>query len=193
MIIQGLFFFEGQEHIPGDLIPNLTNLRKWAIDEGLIYDPEFQFLNQEIVNSLSAIFASSDGIQIAIAIHEEGGDPFYLEYPFLPVKSLIKRGVAVEIYYWKMRPTRWDKDGNITHFGEVRFGFLYPGCHKEICSVSTGKRVVEKFNVLYDQLVDRYSVKIFDDGAKEITVDGAVRAKFFKDGRYFDVENTLVD
>ena len=183
----GIVLFNGMDQMPDDIVPSLGEIRKWALGQGLIADPDFQLLLDERIDALSGHFGIEDQLQIALAIHPGGGEPFYLEYPYLPVKSLIRRGEEVELYYWRTMPTRWDSNGNIIHFGETRFGFLLPGCSEEICSLSTAKFIVEKLHSRLLDLSDEYQIEVFPDGSREITVDGAVLASFMKEGRYFDI------
>ncbi len=186
-LFYGIVFFSGMEQLPGDIALSLVEIRKWALNQGYITDPEFQLLLDDRVNALSSHFDPEDQLQIALAIHPGRGDPFYFEYPYLPVKSLIRRAVEVELYYWRMIPTRWDSNGRIIYYGETKFGFLVPGCNAEICSLSTAKRVVDKFQTLISDLSNEYPIEEFPDGSREITVDGAVLARFLKDGRHFNI------
>ena len=114
-----------------------------------------------------------------------------MEYPYVPVKTLIKKGKDIRIVYWQMRPTVRNVDGKILEYGEVSFGFWYPECDDELCSISTAKKVSAKFGELFLQLSDDYQKEILKDDIKAIDVDGNVRAKFFKDSRYFDVNLSL--
>jgi len=178
------------EVFPDDIPLTFENIRSWAAQNRYVTDPEFQFISKERILSFSKCITSEDNLQIALAIHPGDGEPFYMEYPYLSVKDLIRRGETVKLAYWQMKPTRWDADGNILKYGETRFGFYLPGCHDEFCSVSTAKRVVEKLGELLLTLSksDKFIFKEFSDGSKEITVDGEVSAKFYKDGRFYDVE-----
>jgi hypothetical protein len=183
----GLVLFAGMDQLPDDIILSLGEIRKWAFNEGLVTDPEFQFLVDDRVVALSGHFEPEDKLHIALAIHPGGGEPFYFEYPYLPVRSLIRRGDQIQLQYWQMRPTRWDRDGNILQYEEARFGFIVPGCTEEICSISTAKRIVEKLGSFLEELSDQYQIERFSDGSKEITVDGGISATFFKEGRYYDI------
>jgi hypothetical protein len=187
----GLVFFSGQDLLPGDVLLDLDNLRQWAFKQGLIFDPDAQLLVPERIQTLAKCFSSNDKLLVAISICEGQGKPFYVENPYLPVRSLIRRAEEVAIVYWRMVPTEWDSSGEVLRFGEVRFGFWYPGCGEELCSLSTAKRVTAKFDLLLRQLPRAYEIESFKDGAKEITVDGAVRARFLKEGRLFDVNLSL--
>ena len=40
-LFTGILFFEGGEHIPDDLPVNLTDIREWAEQSGLIFDVNF--------------------------------------------------------------------------------------------------------------------------------------------------------
>ena len=186
----GIVFFTGMDLLPRDIILSLSEIRKWALDKGYITDPEFQLLLADRMNSLSSFFSPEDQLQIALAIHPGGGKPFYFEYPYLPVKSLIRRDVEVELYYWRMVPTRWDSNGKIIGYGESKFGFQMPGCSEEICSLSTAKLIVEKLQSLILDLSNEYEISELEDDSKEITVDGQFLARFNKVGRYYDINLT---
>lgn len=179
----GLVFFSGSEFLPRDIPLDLDKYREWALRQGLIFDPESQLLHTERVQELAKCFSSDDRLLIAIVIYEDRGELVYTEYPYLHVRSLIRRAEEVKIVYWRMVPNS----------GEVSFGFRYPGCDEELCSFSTAKRVNNKFDLLLAQLSSVYDVKSFKDGSKEITVDGTVCAQFFKDGRFFDVNLSLAN
>jgi hypothetical protein len=187
----GLVFFSGQHLLPGDVLLDLDHLRQWALRQGLIFDPDAQLLVPERIQTLTKCFSYDDRLKIAISICEGQGKSFYKENPYLPVRSLIRRAEEVAIVYWRMAPTEWDSSGEILQFGQVRFGFWCPGCSEELCSLSTAKRVAAKFDLLLGQLSGTYEIELFEDGSKEITVDGAVGAEFLREGRLFDVSFSL--
>ena len=183
----GVVFFSGMEILPGDLVLSISEIRKWAYEQGFISDPEFQLMFNDRISSLSDFFVPEDGLQLALAIHTGVDDPFYFEYPYLPVKSLIDRDIEVEIYYWRMIPTRWDTNREVIYYGEVKFGFQMPGCNEEICSISTAKHVVEKFQSLILNQLKYGEIRSFNDGSKEAVVDGELLARFYKEGRFYNV------
>ncbi|MCI0558951.1 MAG: hypothetical protein MN733_10680 [Nitrososphaera sp.] len=184
----GFIFFSGYEFLPGDLILTPKALRRWAFEQGLITDPEFQLLLTKRLQELKKCLLPDDKPQIAIAIHQNDGGLSYFEYPYLPLTSLIQRGYEVQIVYWAVEPVSRDKAGSVIDFGEVRFGFWLSDCTEEICSASKAKRIAEKFHQLRTKLRGKYPVKVLHDGSEEITANGDVQAKFFKDGRFFDVQ-----
>lgn len=184
-----IVFFSGFELLPDDLILGLDNIRRWAFDQGLIYDPEGQILVTERLQELAKYISSDDQPGIAIALEEEDTGISYMEYPHLSVRSLIRRNEEIRIVYWVMRPTTQDKGGHT--LGEIRFGFWLSDCADEFCSVSNAKLVVEKFAKLLGELSSTYRVKTLKDGSKDITVEGGVWAKFRRAGRQFDVDITV--
>lgn len=184
---RGLVFFSGSDLLPQDVPLDLQSIRRWAFERGLVFEPESQLLGEERLRELAKCFTSEDELMVAVVIRKDLGEWIYAEYPYLPVKSLIRRAEEVEIVYWRMVPTGWDAGGQVSHYGEVRFGFWYPGCEEEMCSLSTAKRVTAKFGALLSELSREYEARLLEDGSKEITVDGAVRARFFREGRFFDV------
>lgn len=188
----GFLLLEGIEYIPKDLPLSPKSLREWAYQQGFVTDPEFQILGNERIQKLSSIFSTKDEPMLAIAIHESENAPFYMEYFFLPVKALIRLSEVLKVVYWRMIPYRQNAPGTVLEYGEVQIGFWYPGCSEELCTVSNAKKVIEKFGSFVDNLQEDYSKDILKDGSKEVNVDGAVLARFFKEGRYFDVELSLI-
>jgi len=190
-LFSGLVFW-GSEFLPKDIIPSLDRIREWAFEQELIWD-EGQLITSERIEALSEHFVYEDKLSILIHLYKDSsGNLCYLEYPYLPVRALIKRAKEVQIVYWQMIPTVWNADGNVGDYGEVRFGFWYPGVGGEFCSTSNAKLVVKKFHDLFRRLPDTYAKNILSDGVLDIEVDGDVKAKFFKTGRLFDVELTWI-
>ncbi len=186
--------FRGLEFLPKDIIPTFGNIRNWAFKQNLIYEPELQLITSERIEELRKHFVYEDGLAILIHLYKASSEKLdYLEYPYLPIKTLIKKAIEVEIVYWKMIPTSWDINGNIKNYGEVCFGFWYPNiAGEEFCSISNAKLVVEKFKDLFYQLPEIYVKKKLSNGVLDIEVDGDVKVKFFKTGRLYDVEFTLI-
>lgn len=193
-LFEGIILFSGNEFVPGDIVFSLNDFRKWAIKQSFVTEEDFQFVVPEKVQDLRKCFSEKDklGIAISIVSLERSKEIAYFEYPYVPIKTLIERDFEIQIIYWRMMPKAWDQNGNVTRFGEVRFGFLIRSCTlEELCSMSTAKQVVEGFGKLLTQLSQIHPVKKFKDGSIQITVDEAVSAKFVRNGRFFDVELTL--
>jgi len=191
-LFSGLVFW-GSEFLPKDIIPSLGNIREWVFRQELIWDTESQLVASERIGVLTEQFTCEDELAILIHLYEDSpGNLNYLEYPYLSVKSLIRRAEEIEVVYWRMISTTWDSDGSATGYGEVHFGFRYPGIDgDEFCSVSNAKLVVKKFHDLFRQLPGTYEKNALSTGVLDIEVDGDVKAKFFKSGRLFDVELTF--
>ncbi len=188
-LFRGLSFWGG-EYLPGDIIPTLENIRKWAIDQGMIWEAESQFIGDERYKDLSKYFDVEDKMLLLISLYRDSSKRLcYLEYPYLPVRTLIKKDKEVEIIYWQIRPNRWDAEGNVLSYGEVRFGYLLPDIlGEEFCAISTAKLIVKKFLDLSEKLAPHYGKKEMQNGAYEIEVNGDVKAHFVRKGRIFDVE-----
>lgn len=196
--------FRGSEFFPKDIIPTFGNIRNWAFKQNLIYEPEFQLITSGRIENLRKHFVYEDRLSIIIHLYKDSsGKLEYLEYPYLPIKTLIKRAIEVEIVYWQMIPmqmipmqmilTTLNINSSIKNFGEVRFGFWYPDISsEEFQSRSNAKLVVKKFEDLFCQLSENYIKKKLSNGVLDIEVDGDVKAKFFKTGRLYDVEFTLI-
>ncbi|MBW8010304.1 MAG: hypothetical protein FVQ83_03545 [Chloroflexi bacterium] len=193
LFLGGFVMFEGYESLPGDILLNLEAIRNWANEEGLIIDPDFQLMNTEKMEELKTVFSPEDQMQIAIAIHKEESSLNYLEYPFIPVKSLIKKGATIDLYYWRMLPSAKKVSGPSNFIGDVKFGFIYPGTYQEICSLSAGNLVVQKFTALFNQLYLSCPITTLSNGEISINVEGKVKAQFTKSGRKYDVIFSLTD
>lgn len=190
-VFSGLMLW-GSEYLPDDILLSVNNIRGWALQKALVLEPELQLLSPERIQILAEHFVPEDKLSILICLYEDSeGNLTYLEHPHLPIRSLIKRGTHVDVVYWTMRPTLRSADGDVKGYGEVRIGFWYPGVTtEEFCSVSNARLVVEKFAALYDRLSASYPSSVLENGALNITVEGDVKARFFKSGRLFDVEFT---
>ena len=184
---RSIVFFEGGEHLPDDIVFSLGEIRDWAVRSGFVSEPDFQLLVQDRVAEVVKVVTPGDELGVAIAVSHRNGKLEYFEYPFLSVRSLIKRGTDISMVYWKVIPTQWDPRGRATVFGEVKFGFWVSGCSDEFCSVSTATQVVPKFVAEMEKLASKFPVVDKSQGAREITVDGAVLARFLKQGRSFHV------
>jgi hypothetical protein len=184
----------GSEFLPKDIIPTWGNVRGWAFKHKLIWDPEAQLMTSERIEELRKHFVYEDRLSILIHLYKDSsGKLEYLEYPYLPVKSLIKKAKEVEIVYWQMVPPAWIADGTIKEYGEVRFGFWYPDISsEEFQSRSNAKLIVKKFRELFNKLPGVYIRNKLNNGILDVAVDGDVKAKFFKTGRLYDVELTLI-
>lgn len=193
-LFSGLVFW-GSEYLPGDITLSINSIRKWAVEQKLIWDVEDQLIASERIEELSKHFLSEDKLSILIHLYKDpSGNLNYAEYPYLSIRSLIKKGKNIKIVYWEIIPSVWSADGRIKEYGEVHFGFWYPGIGgDEFCSVSNAKLVVRKFYELYHELSNNYDKKILNNGVLSIEVDGDIKAKFFKTGRLFDVELNIHD
>jgi len=188
------FVIWGSEHLPEDLPLDLDEIRQWAIESGLVFD-EGQLLAGERVERLKTVFTEEE-LRVAIIIERDKEGLTYLEQPYVPLSALVKRGLWVELVWWRLMPKSWDSSG-VREYGTVRFGFWLSrevggeAFAEEFVSESAAKNVVEKFAALTESLVGELppdSVKRLSDGSIDVTVDGAVWARFFKAGRHFDVE-----
>jgi len=181
----------GREFLPDDVAPFPDDVRKWAAEHDLLYDPEAQLITPERAEAVGKLFTAEDQLGILMWFYVgESGKLEYLEYVYLPVATLIKKGNEVRLVWWQMVPTMRDDAGRILKYGEVRFGFWLPESWEEFCSMAFGKLVVKKFENLLHQTGDGL-VKELASGIRDVTVDGSIGARFFKTGRYFDVEFSL--
>jgi len=190
-LFTGMVFW-GSELLPKDVTISLDSIRQWALKQKLIWD-EAQLITLERIDILREHFVPQDGLAILINLYtDSAGKLNYLELPYIPGRTLIKKAVQIQMIYWQMVPTVWSGDGTLTDYGEVRFGFWYPKIEgEEFASTSTGRLVVQKFNSFLGHLSEGYERKVLSSGILDIQVNGNVRAEFFKTGRLFDVELVL--
>lgn len=178
-LFRGLAFFDGVTQLPEHIPMRLGSIRDWAESSGLILNPG-QILTQERIADISRVCSSKDDLLVAIAIAGEPRLLNYFEFPYLPVRSLIRRGKPVDLVFWKITAT------------DVKFGFRIAGCTETFVSESTGVHVVPKFAEALDRLGEDYPVKTSPDGSKHMATDGGVRATFLKNNRTFEVELTHI-
>jgi len=187
-LFKGLVFW-GSEHLPKDLVISLGEIRQWAIDQELIWDDEAQFVASERIEELKKHFTTEHELSILIHLYTDDlGKLAYAEYPYLPIKSLIKMDQQIEIVYWEIIPSVWASDGSVKEYGQVNLGFWIPNTSDEFCSVSNAKMVVQRFLGLYNNMSKDFERYKLPNGVLSAQVEGNVKAKFFKNGRNFDVE-----
>ena len=190
----GLCFFEGIGYLPGDLMLELGAIRKWAESQGMISEPEFQLMGTNRSKGVFQVWSPDDKLLVAISISISlSGALTYMEYPYVPVRTLIQRKLPIQLVYWSVLPSRWDADGGRLAYGEARFGFWVAGCRDEFCSSSNAKLVVSKFAQLIHSVGDASLINTKTDGALEVTEEGVYVAEFRKAGRQFDVEIRLAE
>jgi hypothetical protein len=108
---------------------------------------------------------------------------------YIPIKALIRNGKVVQIGFLQIRPGRWDRDGNVLGYNEVRFSFQYPGIEaNKLCSITTGKLLTQKFQSFAIENATLYERYVQNDGSKELTIKGHLNAKFIKVGNLHDME-----
>ena len=174
-LFTGILFFEGGEHIPDDLPVNLTDIREWAEQSGLIFDPD-QLMNRERFEDISQLCSKEDELLIGLSLSDKHGSLVYVEYPYIPVKSLIRRNQDVKLSWWYANER------------ETKFAFWIGECIEEFCSLSTATLVIPAFNVLLDKTMDECGVALYPDGSREVVAEGMFSARFIKSGRLFDVD-----
>lgn len=173
-LFRGLAFFQGAEHLPQDVPVRLSPIRDWAEQSGLIRGPD-RILTSRRVAAFSGACSPEDDLLVGIVIAGEPAPRDYVEYPYLPVRSLVRRGGVVTLWSWKVKPA------------EVKFEFTIAGCAERFLSDSTGVHVVPKFAHALCRLADAYPVRTLPDGSRHIAVGGEANAKFHKSGRLFEV------
>lgn len=188
-LFQGTHFW-GSEHLPEDLLLGVENIRRWAIEMGMAFPDDFED-EELVVEDVRKVFASDDKLSILVSIEQGRDDKLaYIEYPFVPIRTLIKKNLEVSLVYWTLLGHLNEETGYRT-FNKVRFGFDISGCWNEFASESTSKNVVPKFVALHEELGEQYATKTIEASegwfAEEIQVDGDVSASFSRVRTAFDV------
>ena len=174
-LFTGISFFEGGEHIPDNLPVNLTDIRGWAEQSGLIFDPD-QLMNRERLEDISQFCSKEDELLIGLSLSDKHGSLVYVEYPYIPVKSLIRRNQDVKLSWWYANER------------ETKFVFWIGECIEEFCSLSTANLVIQAFNELLDKTTDEYGVALYPDGSREVVAEEMFSARFTKSGSSYDVD-----
>ena len=187
--IQG-FQLWGSHNIPRDVIFDGDHIRQWAIDSGLV-DSEDRLISSDVIEDLSKVFSSEDNLFVVMHVSKSpDGGLDYMEYPGIPVVTLINKSLELEIVYWRCFNSR------------VEFGFSLndvPGLDGiEFASEATGKLTVPKFREKLELLKhEGWETRPFQesefDAGEELDVtdqdsDRRVRAIFKKSGRAHDVD-----
>lgn len=155
-------------------------------------------------------FSEEDRLFILIDLYRDhlSGELAYLEYPFVPIRTLIKKQIEIKLQWWKMQTAATDKEGNATGFGDLRFTFYYSDNPEEFASSSTATAVCQKFFNGFEQWAQAFNGKRGEERRQtvssataqtieevnhvlEIDVGCDVKAKFFKSGRKFDATLAL--
>ena len=180
----------GSHNTPGDVIFDVDHIRQWAIDSGLV-DLEDQLISSDVIEDLSKVFSSEDNLFVVMHVSRNpDGSLDYMEYPGIPVVTLINKSLELEIVYWSCFNSR------------VEFGFSLndvPGLDGiEFASEATGKLTVPKFREKLELLKhEGWETRPFQesefDASEELDVtdqdsDRRVRAIFKKSGRAHDVD-----
>mgnify|MGYP000468734852 CR=1 FL=1 len=182
----------GSHNTPGDVIFDADHIRQWAIDSGLV-NLEDQLISSDVIEDLSKVFSSEDNLFVVMHVSKNpDGSLDYMEYPGIPVVTLINKSLELEIVYWRCFNSR------------VEFGFSLndvPGLDGiEFASEATGKLTVPKFREKLELLKhEGWETKRVQESDREFDVgeeldvtnqdsDRRVRAIFKKSGRAHDVD-----
>jgi len=175
----------GSKLLPSHVLFDLEHVRDWANREGLIFD-EDQCVTQDTVRELSRFFTRDDRLSILIELSSaHSGGLLYVEYPYVPVSTLIKQDTHVKLIYYRIATS------------ELHFGFWIENSILEFASGSTGQIVLQRFREVVPEHSNTYTARTIEeegqDTATEISdIDGAVKARFLRSGRAYDVRFTVV-
>ena len=93
--------FWGSEFLPKDILLDMNAIRQWAVKSGMVSDPELQLVTDEKIGELGKMFNGDDALLVLIHLYkDEKGKLCYFEYPFVPVKTLIKKKLDIKLAYW---------------------------------------------------------------------------------------------
>ena len=151
---------------------------------------EDQLISSDAIEDLSKVFSSEDNLFVVIHVSKNpDGSLDYMEYPGIPVVTLINKSLELEIVYWRC------------FHSSVEFGYSLndvPGLDGiEFASEATGKLTVPKFREKLELLkhegweTSPFQGDAFDGEELDVTnqdSDRRVRAIFKKSGRAHDVD-----
>jgi hypothetical protein len=132
-------------------------IRNWVIDSDVSYGVD-SFITRETVDRVAEVFSSDDKLSVLVElIGTRDGGLVYREVPFIPVTTLIKKAVKLELLYWRCFRYQFREDHPQVH---VRFGFNVEGVgvpetRVEFASHSLGKAVVSRFFDTSQSLSDK--------------------------------------
>ncbi|MEW5932427.1 MAG: hypothetical protein AB1816_02410 [Bacillota bacterium] len=93
-----MWVFWGSDFLPRDLWPSPEHVRRWAVQEGLLWDPETQLLTDERVEVARELFGKCGDLGMVMCLEpDDSGRPSYLEYIYVPVATLIKFARPVDL------------------------------------------------------------------------------------------------
>ena len=152
---------------------------------------EDQLISSDVIEDLSKVFSSEDNLFVVMHVSKNpDGSLDYMEYPGIPVVTLINKSLEPQMVYWRCFNSR------------VEFGFWLddvPGLDGiEFASVATGKLTIPKFREKLELLKhEGWETRPFQedefDVDEELDVtnqdsDRRVHAIFKKSGRAHDVD-----
>ena len=146
-LIPGVTIWGAQLLPPEHSTSGIDAIRSWVIDSAVSYGAG-SFITQQTVDRLSKVFSSDDKLSVLVElIDTENEGLVYREVPFIPVTTLIKKAVKLELLYWRCFRYQFLEDHPQVH---VRFGFNVEGSEDlgarvEFASHSLGKTVVSRF------------------------------------------------
>ncbi len=187
----GLHFW-GSEHVPGDVPLGLAHLRAWAYESGLVVD-EDQRLNDEQLSDVWKVFTPEDRLLVLVDLSvSNNGSRQYLEYPFVPVNTLIQKALEIQLVYVKLVGLGVEDEPADAGYTNAKIGFLVEGSWVEFASETRGVLVVRKLHEFVRQLPNEYglreSVGEFSERILESPeIGGDYVARFSRSGRRHDV------
>ena len=178
-------------------------LREWVASQGMVVD-QSDFLDDERIERVCRAFVPNDHVRIGVDVPSPGssGNWLYIEYFVIPMFEVIRKGIAVDLYWRVLRTNSWyendptktlesllREEQHLVSNLSIRFGFWEDGTQEELVVVTWGTRVVRAFQQLTKTLTPRYDIHPLSEREWEMAPDdvGDVKAYFFKVGAAYDV------
>lgn len=186
----------GSQMIPKHLDPSLRTLRRWAMSQQLIIDPNRQLITPSHISELKRWFEPGE-LEVALALESLNGERhLFIERPLVPLDVLVGKDCKLEITYCQIKPNRWNNKGWVISYGGVNLRYRIENSAVEYWSHTKAKRIVQRFvgilpqlpssvyvnNLPHEQVEQRRLV-----GGKEIRPDRFLSATLKKVGRELDI------
>jgi hypothetical protein len=174
-----IVFIQGNDLLPDNLMLSLSTIRKWALRNRLIKNPDRDIFNHTVSERLLDRIPNFKGPEIAIRVRKAPQGMSYSEHPYVSVGDLIKANEPIYL--------RWLLFGS---FGDIRLGFRLRDLDVDVYSMTTGQVVTKKLRAAIEKLSSFGVRNIVDDDQVEIVLEQPVEIEFFKDGRKHDMKFT---
>jgi len=157
----------GLKYLPTGHSFEPNDIRKWAIDNGLVLLKE-QLISEERITNIKKYLSPEDMLSLVLHIVKDSeiNQLYYFEQFLIHFSTIIKKNWEIKITGWEAEPNRWDKDHNILGFWNFHIFFWFSDIEEELTTY-THSRVLTK-------IFSEYSLRLPHEFEKSIDEDGAI-------------------